>query len=129
MLSVRADTAGTQVESVVFDMDTTLNVNTENKIPYALNGDADGEYKAESRLKIVGKHTIWATAYSGKSGGGEKVGDTQSIVVTVVDSVDSTDHKAPPTTSPTEETVSPTSSPTDMPLLHRHCLQPYYKKA
>lgn len=114
MLSVRADTAGSQVGSVIFDMDNILNIKTENQVPYSLNGDVDGEYKAESRLKIVGNHTISATAYSGKSGRGEQIGDTQSVVVTVVESIDLTSTASPPTTSPTES-VSPTPDLTDAP--------------
>lgn len=83
-LSVRADVAGSKVESVVFDMDGILNLRTEGKAPYSLNGDFGTEYRAEPRLLELGEHTLSATAFSRNGGGGEQLGETLTVVFNVV---------------------------------------------
>jgi FG-GAP-like repeat len=65
-LSVRAN-AGSGTESVVFNLDGALR--TENSVPYALAGDANGNYHAWT--PTTGAHTLTLTPHSADGGGGQ----------------------------------------------------------
>ena len=67
-LNVRAGTNYATVGSVIFGLDGNPQYRTENVVPYALAGDASGDYWAWT--PTPGTHTLTATPYSEKGGGG-----------------------------------------------------------
>jgi hypothetical protein len=69
-LTVRANTSPVTVGSVQFTLDGQL-VQTENTAPYAIAGDRNSgaDYRAWT-LPDNGAHTLSATAYSARNGGG-----------------------------------------------------------
>jgi hypothetical protein len=81
-LSIRANTNPARVGSVRFDLDNGAKVQIENTPPYAIAGDANGDYMAWT--PSVGNHTLTLTAYTGKKGTGT-AGAALSITFTVVD--------------------------------------------
>lgn len=74
-LSVRATVAGA-AGSVVFGFDGNPGYRTENTAPYALGGDASGDYAAVPLAG--GPHTLTATPYAAAGGGGA-VGASRTI--------------------------------------------------
>lgn len=73
-LSVRA-VIGSTPGSVVFDFDGADAFQTENIAPYALNGDANGDY-----LPITfaaGEHSLRATPFTASNGNGAAGGSWQ----------------------------------------------------
>ncbi|MEM6725759.1 MAG: hypothetical protein AAF598_17090, partial [Bacteroidota bacterium] len=80
-LNVRANTNPTTVGSVVFGYDGNANSQTESAPPYALAGDAGGNYNAWT--PTIGTHTLTATPYSG-SGGNGTAGTSLTIQFVVV---------------------------------------------
>lgn len=80
--TIRAVTAGA-VESVVFDLDDDAAVRIENSAPYALSGDAGGDY-APLGLP-AGEHSLTATPQASDDGGGA-AGASSTIRFTVFDS-------------------------------------------
>ncbi len=59
-INVRAEVTGT-VGAVRFDLDATMGYRLEATMPFALEGDADGDYEAWS--PTAGTHTITATPF------------------------------------------------------------------
>ena len=82
-LNVRAEVSG-PVESVRFGLDGNPDYRTENSPPYALAGDAGGNYN--SWTPAVGGHDLVATAYPEDNGGGVP-GPPLEIAFTVTRSV------------------------------------------
>jgi CSLREA domain-containing protein len=80
-LSVRAQIA-TVPGSVIFDFDDTPMFQIENLSPYALGGDAGGDYTPVALS--AGEHSIRATPYSQNNGTGA-AGGSWSIAFSVVD--------------------------------------------
>ena len=80
-LSIRAMTNPSPVGSVVFGFNGMTSFQTENTMPYSLNGDNNGNYKAVTFHP--GVYTVTATPFSQKSGKGEQ-GQTSTIQFTVV---------------------------------------------
>jgi hypothetical protein len=66
-ISVRATTSGSP-NSVVFDLDAALNIQTENLAPYSLGGDASGDYAPVTFTD--GEKTLRATPYADPNGAG-----------------------------------------------------------
>jgi CSLREA domain-containing protein len=66
-ISVRATTSGSP-NSVVFDLDAALNIQTENLAPYSLGGDASGDYAPVTFTD--GEKTLRATPYADQNGAG-----------------------------------------------------------
>jgi hypothetical protein len=67
-LSVQARTDLPVAKSVRFGLDGNSNYRTENSSPWALGGDANGKYHP---VKFsAGKHTLFATAYTGTNATG-----------------------------------------------------------
>jgi hypothetical protein len=78
-LNVRANLEGPNVESVRFALNGTPNYQTESIIPYALEGDNNGDYNP---LTITpGIYTISATPFSKNGAKGTK-GDKETITIT-----------------------------------------------
>jgi len=80
--SVRAVTDPSSVGSVRFEFAGQSNYQTENVVPYALNGDSGGDYDPAPELGQVGAYTITATPYTESDGGGT-AGTARSIDITV----------------------------------------------
>jgi hypothetical protein len=59
---------GDGVESLVFDLDNQIGIQTENVPPYALSGDKSGDFY--SWTPSVGSHTLTATPYSADKASG-----------------------------------------------------------
>lgn len=76
-----------RVESVEFE--SSLGNRTENIVPYALFGDARGNY--QGKTPTVGRYTVKATAFSQDGGQGEALGETE-LSYRIVDN--------PPVTNP-----------------------------
>jgi len=66
-LSVRANVSGSP-GSVRFSYDGTVNYQTENVAPYAIKGDASGDYNPWT--PAVGSHTLTASPYTGSNATG-----------------------------------------------------------
>lgn len=81
-LNIRANTSPQTVGSVRFRLDGS-NVRTENAAPYALAGDASGNYYPWT--PSLGAHTLTATPYSNWGAGGT-AGSELTRQFTVVDS-------------------------------------------
>jgi len=62
-------TGGELVESVTFDLNDGAFTKTENFVPYALYGDANGDYHGQEIPE--GPHILEVTAHSENNGGGE----------------------------------------------------------
>ena len=83
-LNIRANTQPGVVGSVYFELTGPLsNTRTENGAPYALFGDAGGNY-TENALPL-GNYTLTATAYNGRNQGGGALGQPYVITFSVVD--------------------------------------------
>ena len=67
-LNVRANTSPSTVGSVRFALDGNSNYRTETAPPYALGGDASGDYAAWT--PAVGNHSLTVTPFSGAGGTG-----------------------------------------------------------
>lgn len=81
-LNLRANTSPATVGSVVFGYDGNAAYHTENGAPYALAGDAAGNYNPWT--PTVGSHSAGATPYS-STGGTGTAGTGVTITFTVVD--------------------------------------------
>jgi CubicO group peptidase (beta-lactamase class C family) len=81
-LNVRANTSPSVVGSVRFALDGNTNFRTESAAPYALAGDASGDYNAWT--PAVGSHTLTATPYSG-SGATGTPGTSLTVTFSVTD--------------------------------------------
>ncbi len=81
-LNVRAETNPAIVGSVGFEYDGNGNFATENGAPYALAGDAQGNYKPWT--PTLGTHTLTVTPYTASARGGE-AGISTTINFTVID--------------------------------------------
>ena len=79
-LSVRANTSPSPVGSVRFALDVNSIYRTENRAPYSLAGDRDGNYAAWT--PSVGSHTLAATPYTGTNATGT-VGTPLTVTFTV----------------------------------------------
>jgi hypothetical protein len=79
-LNVRANVSSS-VKSVKFGFDANANFRTEGTAPFALFGDANGNYTAGSFA--LGSHTIAATPYAAASATGTP-GPTLSVSFTVI---------------------------------------------
>ena len=88
-LNVRAETSPAAVGSVRFELDAA-GYTTESVAPYALAGDASGNYNAWT--PTVGSHTLKATPYTGSGATG-----TASTALTVAFQVVDTVGNSPPT--------------------------------
>ncbi|MGH7230473.1 MAG: hypothetical protein ACREJU_03840, partial [Nitrospiraceae bacterium] len=66
--------------SVVFGYDGTLSIQTENASPYALGGDAAGDYTPFGLS--TGSHTLTATPFAAMAGGGA-AGGSRTITFAV----------------------------------------------
>jgi len=84
-LAIRADTVSATVGSVRFDLDGTVGFRTENTAPYALFGDANGNYKPWSGAPLIAAHSLTATPFSNKNGSGT-VGTPRTVSFQVVQS-------------------------------------------
>ncbi len=73
-LSVRALVSGSP-NSVVFDLDGVLGIQTENVAPYSLGGDASGDY--EPVTFVSGERTLRATPFSNPGGSGAAGGSLE----------------------------------------------------
>ncbi len=102
-LSIRANTVPSVVGSVRFGYDDDVSVRTENTAPYALAGDYRGDYR--SWTPTVGRHTLTATPYSERSGGGTS-GSALSISFTVTEGPTGSVNQ-PPTANPDTVSVQP----------------------
>ena len=80
-LNVRAETSPASVGSVIFGLDGNPTYQTESIAPYALAGDAVGDYNAWT--PALGNHTLTATPYSAAAGGGT-AGTPLTVNFTVV---------------------------------------------
>jgi hypothetical protein len=80
-LNIRADTSPAAIGSVRFGLDQNSNYRTDNRAPYALQGDSNGNYY--SWRPAVGSHTVTATPYSKGNGSGTK-GASLTITFTVI---------------------------------------------
>ncbi|MHC4506142.1 MAG: InlB B-repeat-containing protein, partial [Planctomycetota bacterium] len=81
-LNIRANTSPREVGSVRFDLDGKAGFHTESSTPYALAGDAAGDYNAWT--PEVGSHTLTATPYA-ESGARGKAGTKLTITFEVID--------------------------------------------
>ena len=81
-LNVRANTSPSPVGSVRFALDVNSIYRTENRAPYSLAGDRDGNYAAWT--PSVGSHTLAATPYTGANATGT-VGTPLTMTFTVVE--------------------------------------------
>ena len=81
-LNVRANTSPSPVGSVRFALDVNSIYRTENRAPYSLAGDRDGNYAAWT--PSVGSHTLAATPYTGANATG-RVGTPLTMTFTVVE--------------------------------------------
>ncbi|KAL7576479.1 hypothetical protein ACA910_017984 [Epithemia clementina (nom. ined.)] len=111
-LSMSADYAGSPFGSVRFGIDSNPNVQTENVVPYALNGDNAGSFIAEPTLTNPGTYVITATPYSGSSASGA-AGTPISVTLEVVSTAGNSPTTAPPPIS--NSTNNPTKAPTPSP--------------
>ena len=68
-LNIRANIAPNEVGSVTFSYNGRQSFRTENKVPYALHSDTEGNYKAWK--PDLGNHSVTATPYSETYGRGE----------------------------------------------------------
>jgi hypothetical protein len=67
-LNIRAEFPGEDVKSVIFDFNNQKNYRIENRAPYSLGGDTEGNYNA---IQLpAGRHTLVATPYSSPNGKG-----------------------------------------------------------
>lgn len=82
-LNVRANTSPATVGSVKFGLDANANYRNETAAPYALNGDAAGNYIIWT--PSVGVHTVTATPKSEAGGNGDS-GTPLTVTFTVIDS-------------------------------------------
>lgn len=80
-LNIRANTSPAVVGSVQFDLDGSINYQTESVAPYALEGDSNGDYNPWT--PPLGLRTLTATPFTG-SGGGGTAGDALTINFSVV---------------------------------------------
>ncbi|MDP5170897.1 MAG: T9SS type A sorting domain-containing protein, partial [Bacteroidia bacterium] len=80
-LSIRAMTNPSPVGSVLFGLNGTANFQTENNMPYALNGDNNGNYNPVTFHP--GSYTVTATPFSQRSRKGDQ-GQAKTIQFTVV---------------------------------------------
>lgn len=101
-LSVRANTNPPAVGSVRFAYDGNANFQTENVAPYALKGDANGDYT--SWTPTLGTHTLTATPFSGANAKG-----TNGIALTVVFTVINQSNLPEPPTNLVATALSTTS--------------------
>ncbi|MGB3588339.1 MAG: malectin domain-containing carbohydrate-binding protein, partial [Tunicatimonas sp.] len=106
-LNVRANTDPAQVGSVRFALNGNTNFQTENVAPYALKGDANGDYR--NWTPSVGENTLSATPYTGANASGT-VGTALTATFTVIDQADS----SPP--EPPSSLVATAASPTSISL-------------
>jgi hypothetical protein len=83
-LNVRANTEPATVGSVRFELDGNANYSIESAAPYALAGDASGDYNAWT--PAVGSHSLRATPYTGAGATGT-AGTALSVVFEVADGV------------------------------------------
>ncbi len=90
-LSVKA-VPNSKPGSVVFNLNGQ-NVQTENISPYALNGDANGNFIAANLP--VGNYTLTATPFSGSNGTGQ-IGASKTVTFSIVSGV----ANPPPTPTP-----------------------------
>ncbi len=81
-LNVRANTSPSPVGSVRFALDGNANYRTESAVPYALAGDAAGDYAAWT--PGLGAHSLAATPYD-QAGGAGTAGTASTVDFTVVD--------------------------------------------
>lgn len=104
-VNIEAHTSSNEVRSVRFALDDNSDYRTESTRPYALEGDARGDYYPWT--PSPGSHTLTATPFSGASGSGT-AGAPLSVRFNVVDQ--------PTAGSPTPAPSStPTAGPTDPP--------------
>ena len=101
-LNVRANVGGT-VESIRFALDSNSNFRTESSAPYALAGDADGDYVSWS--PGLGSHTMKATPFSADNASGA-VGTPLQVSFNV------TSNKTTTTTTPGGSTTGALTAPT-----------------
>lgn len=82
-LNVRANTelGGGAIGSVRFTLDGAT-VRIEGAAPYALGGDADGDYAALTPPLAAGQHTLVGTPFSGPNGEGTE-GRSKTLTFTV----------------------------------------------
>jgi hypothetical protein len=67
-ISIRANTSPYEVGSVIFGLDDIVSFKTENRIPYAINGDDNGLFVP---LKLsLGQHKVTAMPYADANGSG-----------------------------------------------------------
>ncbi len=84
--SVVANTTGSRVESVIFDFNDRTNFNTENSVPYSLNGDITfRRTKYFGTPFSLGTNTITATPFRNDNGKGDN-GTPVTINFEVIDS-------------------------------------------
>lgn len=81
-LNVRAETDPGTVGSVGFEYDGQIDFATENFTPYALTGDAKGDYNPWT--PTLGSHTLTATPYTAPNRGGE-AGNPKTVNFVVID--------------------------------------------
>jgi CubicO group peptidase (beta-lactamase class C family) len=96
-LNVRAETSPAAVGSVRFGLDGNPNYRTENGAPYALAGDASGDYNPWT--PAIGPHSVIATPYT-LSGAGGTAGTPLSISFTVIDDPSTPSSNGPPSAPP-----------------------------
>lgn len=86
--SVRADVCDpSAVGSVIFDLSGT-EIRTENVVPYAVNGDNNGNY--DPWPLGVGTYTLTATPYSSSNGGGA-TGTSKTVTFHVINALPAPD--------------------------------------
>ncbi len=84
--SVVANTTGSRVESVIFDFNDRTNFNTENSVPYSLNGDITFRRTNYFGTPFsIGTNTITATPFRNDNGKGDN-GSPVTINFEVIDS-------------------------------------------
>ncbi len=81
-ISIRANTSPSSVGSVRFALDGNQNLQTENVVPYALNGDSGGNFNPWNG--DLGEHTLTATPFTSNNGGGQ-AGMSLTINFTLID--------------------------------------------
>ncbi len=84
--SVIANTAGSRVESVVFDFNDQIGFNTEDRLPYTLNGDIT--FRRTNYFGVpftVGTNSITVTPYREDNAGGDN-GESATVTFEVIDS-------------------------------------------
>jgi len=97
-LSVRANTEPSNVGSVIFSLDDYNTFQTENIPPYAIAGDQDDGRDYTPWTPDIGQHTLTATPYTEKNGGGVQ-GAALSVTFNVINSTPESE-PTPPATKP-----------------------------